>query len=223
MENNRKVVNLNSFNQFVKFTQDKETLEFLFRQRKNLEKDLEFIAFGKASSEFLGILTLQIREFLTKKSIPKSWVDPFLTLITAGLMDYPLDNGISIKVGTHEVTNNKRKVILSTNPEAKLISDRSINIVISANVNISQIVKFLNNNKDYIKNLMCELGLPKTKPMSWKKTATALKIIELKDDKGLGFEEIADLLGEEVKFDADLAEKTYTNYSEQLSKSKEIF
>jgi len=157
----------NSANQFAKILFNKENLEFIFNQRKLLEKHLLDPKDITPVSKYTEDMVSTIRMYLHTNKIPKAWVQPIVNFISNGRVDAPLDNGISLEVDGQEVTS-KNLPKIDINPLVDEISDRRITISISAKVNISQIKKFLDDHKNVIELLSTIMGLPEVKPIPWK-------------------------------------------------------
>lgn len=230
MENKKsrkKAKSRNSFNQLNRFFAHDDLIGFLIKQRENYKKLQPLDTNNTMLSHFLATITLTLRGLLHTKKVPLNWVNPLITYITTGKMDNPLDNGISLVVDQQEVTEKNQEIKISHHPEVKAVTDRRINISISAKVNMSQIKKFLDDNKPQITKFMDELELPEVKPMSWDETPLAIWIIGNKEH-GLTFEEIADKLQKETDqeevetriLDANDIKNIYYRYKEYLYSPK---
>jgi len=132
-----------------------------------------------------------IAEFLLAKKYPLSWLDPVFNMLREkNSIDFPLDDGISIRVADEAITaNNPQDLVFVIHEETSAIK-RKISIEITGNVSINRIVEFIKNNAYLISIYQKGLELPDTLDNKKSSGDIAYKIYAMKN-RGMSFSEIA--------------------------------
>lgn len=174
-------------NQLLVFLQDKGFLNLVSEQRKSLK-------IGSVSSRVS--CKKAIRAYLLGKELSENWVQPIYSFISKEEFDTPLEGGLSLKVGGQEVTSNG-EFLLIQDKDGRLMGENTISIVISAKLSIDRIINFVKENQAFIEAVQEKINLPKYEPINWKDLELGMKIIQMRDDEGLSFQEIENKLSNE--------------------------
>jgi len=154
--------------------------------------------------------SIRVQEFLDKNHIPLTWKNPLLNYIKSGEYDLPLDEGVSLKIGSDEITQNTKELaIIKDINRNKVVSHESISLVITAKTKVDRLIRFLKANKKEIEFWQDKIELPEIDRPVWKDVFIAFRIILMKDLDKLTFEEIASKLTDEFVNDKE----KYDRYS----------
>lgn len=184
------------YNQLIKFSNDGEFLALL----DELREILRGLKNQKPTIKYRADAVRRIRLFLVEKRLPLAWREPVYNMVVGKFqLDFPLDNSISLKVGSQEITGSTKDILLIKNIRTgDLVGEEpTISLEITSKVSAEKIIKFVKKHKREIEHWQDILGLPDYKSPIWKNINLALKIIRLKDKKGLTFGEISSKLSDD--------------------------
>lgn len=185
-----------AYRQWIKMMSDVDFWKMVNGQKDLLKKTQS----QKPDVAFMTSCRKQIKNYLSYKGIPFAWVLPVYNFITANTLDFPLHNSIALVVGDQEVTGTTENLLKIKNLKTvEIAGNRQVSIVISSKVSAEQIIQFVKDNKKGIEQWQDFYELPKYKNPSWKRINLALDIIEMKDEKGMSYSEIASELSDDEK------------------------
>lgn len=183
------------YNQILKFSTDNDLLK-IFAQQRDILRGLPE---KKAPIKFRVDSIKKIRTYLIKKGLPLAWKEPLYNMLVSKYqLDFPLDNSISLMVGSQEITGATSEILLIKNSRTNelLGEEASLSLVITSKVSTEKIIQFVKRHKEEIEYWQGILDLPNYKNPLWSNPDLALKIIQMKDEQNLSFGEISDRLSD---------------------------
>ncbi len=206
------------YNQLVLLTEDKDFFQFIEGQWEELDKG--------HTVHTLAQCKWNIKQYLQDKKLPQSWLMPIYTLIKDKKLDFPMDNSISLRVGSDEITTNTQNLLFIRDKKGHLSDELSVSIVITGKVSVNHIIQFITDNKKQIEYWQKVIGLPMYKNPNWHDIDLGLEIIRMKDVEGKTFPQIAEQLQQELNqenpdsdhtFDENTLKTIYDRYKKRLS------
>jgi len=177
----------------------KEFHQLLNSQKKKLRE-----IGNKTNRRFRIECEKEIEAFLLSQQLPLSLVESIYSSIINEEFDFPLDVGISLKVGDDEITlNEPQEILIIKDIKTGKTSPGDISIVITAKTSIDRLIKFIEENRKEIEHWQEVIGLPIYKRLTWKHINLALHVIEMKDEKNMTFGQIADTFLKNETLSAD--------------------
>jgi hypothetical protein len=184
-------VPLDIYNQYIKITQDPDFQALL-------KKAIPILNDPDSDDSFDYIKAVE--NFIKVKKLPLNWKQPILNMLRYNAPDFPLDNGIEIKVGDNIITaNHSSFIVIKNNKSGDFDVEKKISIVITSKMKTEKILEFIRNFQTDIEHWQNLLNFPDFYKSNWKKMPLALAIFVLKDEKGLSFAEIATKLSSDEK------------------------
>ncbi|MBI4137090.1 hypothetical protein HY469_03430 [Candidatus Roizmanbacteria bacterium] len=133
-----------------------------------------------------------VKKYIQNKGFPSNWIEPICKEILYEVMDLPLENGIELVVGSKVITRQEYEQFNTNRIDPnETFGERKISIVITSKMSVDHIIQFIRDYQDLILKYQDILGLPDFFNSSGKLFIRALRIIELKDEEGLTFAQIA--------------------------------
>jgi hypothetical protein len=177
---------------------------------------------GGSRLENIKMAKTTIAEFLHTKKYPLVWLDPiFNMLIEKDSIDFPLDDGIGLRIAEVAITaNNPAALNFYVYEEIPKVK-KKISIEITGNVSTNRIVEFIKSNAYLINIYQKGLELPDTLDNKKPSGDTAYKIFDMKN-KGMSFSEIAGSpeMEDLALIDENTIRTIYYRYLELLKTSK---
>lgn len=202
------MVNRSSYNEMIKLLHDKKFDQLIAIQKGELRK-----IGNKQTKEFIISCRKAIKEFILSKNMSLSWLQPIYSSIVNDDFDFPLEGGISLKVGDEEITlNTPQEILIIKNKKTgEIIEPKNISIVVTAKTSIDRLINFIKEYGKAIEYYQNIIELPEYKRLGWRNINLGLEIIEMKDDKNMTFAKIANILSEKE----DFSEKDQDYYSDE--------
>lgn len=171
---------------------------------------------------------MAIQHYLEIHNIPLSWGGPIRHYVKTGEFDFPIDEGIFLKVGSQQITENAEEIlVIRDNNTGKVVDPKEISVVITAKTKIDRIIRFIRDHATEIEEWQESIELSKIERPNWKGINIALEIIEMKNDQGLTFSQISERLGHKYEASSDLEDlysgvesvkNTYHRFKKRLTK-----
>jgi len=174
-----------SFNRMIALLSDESFSDFIIKTRNDLENIKSFSQMSNTKKE--------IANFLYNRNYPLNWVEPIFNMIRSkdcGL-DFPLDDGISLRIMDEIVTTNGLKTGLFLIRKDGVDRNLKISIEIDSDVSINRIVAFVKHFAPIIKLYMKKLNFPKSYNDKRPKAGLAYLINDMRVNKGMTYAEIA--------------------------------
>ncbi len=194
-------------NQLTLLFNDKDLLSLFDEQRKKLND----LPKQLPTTDFIVNFNNSVRTFLQSRNLPLSLLEPIYGLVRYNRLDVPLHTSIILRVGKQDVLTN-RDVVYIKNKQGKLaFEENSVSIVLTTKTSTEQVIQFVKDNKKLIEDLQSDINLPAYQRPTWRgEIQLALKIIKMKEEEDMSFDEIASNLA-----DPSLPQEQYEKISDE--------
>lgn len=133
-----------------------------------------------------------IAEFIDSKKYPRNWIEPVFNIAKTLDLDFPLEDGISLKFNDYTITANNPESFLLLSRLGALKPDKKIVIEVTSNASVSAIARFIKQYKAVIERIQEDFDFPEHYEDRKSEVGIAYIIYSMMKQKDMTFGKVAD-------------------------------
>lgn len=187
--NKQKLVPRGVINLYHKIAFDDGFSDFIEKQREELTQAISKAKGVMEIAKAHAACKRAINSYLQDRNLPSSWVSPLFVFVKDDILDFPIDNGITLKVADQEITENTEGILIIQTVGQH--DAGKLTIELTAKVSTDRIIDFIKEHRKEIEYYEEILDLPRYENPKWTRSTLAALIIRLKDQHKFTFQRIA--------------------------------